>query len=91
MRKIFVTGIGTDVGKTVVSSVLVEALKADYWDTNKLANYLYALLHYDGLRKEFLKMEKSGGENSLSQTDLTVHGADGVVSVPKGGGRAAAR
>jgi dethiobiotin synthetase len=31
MRKIFVTGIGTDVGKTLVSSVLVEALKADYW------------------------------------------------------------
>jgi dethiobiotin synthetase len=31
MRKLFVTGIGTDVGKTVVSSVLVEALKADYW------------------------------------------------------------
>ena len=31
MRKIFVTGIGTDVGKTVVSALLVEALKADYW------------------------------------------------------------
>lgn len=31
MRKIFVTGIGTDVGKTVVSAVLTEALKADYW------------------------------------------------------------
>jgi len=31
MRKIFITGIGTDVGKTVVASVLVEALKADYW------------------------------------------------------------
>lgn len=31
MRKIFISGIGTDVGKTVVSSVLVEALKADYW------------------------------------------------------------
>lgn len=31
MRKIFVTGIGTDVGKTVVASVLTEALKADYW------------------------------------------------------------
>jgi dethiobiotin synthetase len=31
MRKIFITGIGTDVGKTVVSSVLVEALQADYW------------------------------------------------------------
>ena len=31
MRKIFVTGIGTDVGKTVVSAVLTEALEADYW------------------------------------------------------------
>jgi len=28
---IFVTGIGTDVGKTVVSAILVESLKADYW------------------------------------------------------------
>ncbi|NQY11246.1 MAG: dethiobiotin synthase [Flavobacteriales bacterium] len=31
MRKIFVTGNGTDVGKTVISAILVEALKADYW------------------------------------------------------------
>ena len=29
--KIFVTGISTEVGKTVVASILVEALKADYW------------------------------------------------------------
>ncbi|MBS7563161.1 dethiobiotin synthase [Mucilaginibacter sp. Bleaf8] len=28
---IFVTGIGTDVGKTVASAILVEHLKADYW------------------------------------------------------------
>jgi len=27
----FVTGIGTDVGKTVVSAILCEALEADYW------------------------------------------------------------
>lgn len=31
MRRIFVTGIDTNVGKTVVSAVLTEALKADYW------------------------------------------------------------
>ncbi|HIA05445.1 MAG TPA: ATP-dependent dethiobiotin synthetase BioD, partial [Flavobacteriales bacterium] len=31
MRRIFVAGIGTNVGKTVVSAVLVEALKADYF------------------------------------------------------------
>lgn len=27
----FITGIGTDVGKTVASAILVEALNADYW------------------------------------------------------------
>ncbi|MDV7393693.1 AAA family ATPase, partial [Arthrospira platensis SPKY1] len=27
----FVTGIGTDVGKTIVSAILTEALEADYW------------------------------------------------------------
>lgn len=30
-NKFVVTGIGTDVGKTVVSSILAEALKANYW------------------------------------------------------------
>jgi len=29
--KLFVTGIGTDVGKTIVSAILTEALEADYW------------------------------------------------------------
>lgn len=27
----FITGIGTDVGKTVISAIVTEALKADYW------------------------------------------------------------
>lgn len=31
MHKIFITGIGTDVGKTVVAAIVTEALKADYW------------------------------------------------------------
>lgn len=31
MGKIFITGIGTDVGKTVVAAIVTEALKADYW------------------------------------------------------------
>jgi dethiobiotin synthetase len=30
---IIVAGIGTEIGKTVVSAVLVEALQADYWKT----------------------------------------------------------
>ncbi|HET6992680.1 MAG TPA: dethiobiotin synthase [Bacteroidia bacterium] len=51
MKRIFVTGIGTDVGKTVVSAILVEALQADYWkpvqtgsffstDSDKVRKYL---------------------------------------------------
>lgn len=31
MHTIFVTGIGTDVGKTVAAAILTEALEADYW------------------------------------------------------------
>lgn len=30
-KKYFVTGISTEVGKTVVSAILTEALEADYW------------------------------------------------------------
>lgn len=31
MKRIFVTGISTEVGKTLAAAVLVEALGADYW------------------------------------------------------------
>ena len=29
--KLFITGIGTDVGKTIASSIITESLRADYW------------------------------------------------------------
>lgn len=29
--KLFITGIGTDVGKTVAAAIVTEALEADYW------------------------------------------------------------
>ena len=49
--KLFITGIGTDVGKTIASSIVVEALKADYWkpiqagdldnsDSHKIESYI---------------------------------------------------
>lgn len=31
MNKYFVTAIGTDSGKTIISAILTEALEADYW------------------------------------------------------------
>lgn len=31
MKKYFITGIGTDVGKSIAASIITEALEADYW------------------------------------------------------------
>lgn len=31
MKPLFITGIGTDIGKTLISAILVEKFKADYW------------------------------------------------------------
>ena len=51
MKKYFITGISTEVGKTVASAIVVEALQADYWkpiqagelencDTQKVENFI---------------------------------------------------
>ncbi|WP_298519671.1 dethiobiotin synthase [uncultured Kordia sp.] len=50
-KKIFVTGISTEVGKTVASAIITEALQADYWkpvqagdlhnsDSHKIERYI---------------------------------------------------
>ena len=49
--KLFITGIGTDVGKTIAAAIITEALNADYWkpiqagdlddsDSHKIKKYL---------------------------------------------------
>ena len=49
--KLFITGISTDVGKTITAAILTEALEADYWkpiqagdlqqsDSHKIKSYL---------------------------------------------------
>ena len=49
--KLFITGIGTDVGKTVAAAIITQALEADYWkpiqagdldnsDTHKIKAYV---------------------------------------------------
>lgn len=37
-NKYFITGIGTNIGKTMVSAILTEALKADYWKPIQAGN-----------------------------------------------------
>jgi hypothetical protein len=46
-----------------VSEVLHNVLKADCWDTDKLANYLYAVLTYDGLRKTMIRLTANDVKN----------------------------
>jgi len=38
MQHFFITGIGTNIGKTLISSILVEALEADYWKPVQAGN-----------------------------------------------------
>ena len=49
--KLFITGIGTDVGKTITAAIITQALEADYWkpiqagdlknsDSHKLQRYI---------------------------------------------------
>jgi dethiobiotin synthetase len=38
MKRVFVTGIGTDIGKTVVAATITEALEADYWKPVQAGN-----------------------------------------------------
>ena len=38
MKRYFVTGIGTGIGKTIVSAMLAEALEADYWKPVQAGN-----------------------------------------------------
>lgn len=49
--KLFITGIGTDVGKTIASAIVTESLEADYWkpvqagdldnsDSHKIERYI---------------------------------------------------
>jgi glycogen(starch) synthase len=41
-----------------VAEVLPNALKADYWDTGKMANYLYGVLNYNGLKETVVEQTK---------------------------------
>jgi glycosyltransferase involved in cell wall biosynthesis len=46
-----------------VSEVLKHALKVDFWDIDALADAIYGLLHYEGLKKMFLRYGKDEVDN----------------------------
>ncbi len=45
MKKYFITGISTEVGKTVASAIITEALEADYWKPVQSGDLKYSDTH----------------------------------------------
>lgn len=63
--KLFITGIGTDVGKTITSAIVTQALEADYWkpiqagdldnsDSHKIQRYISNDSHPERSRRTII-------------------------------------
>lgn len=80
MKQIFVTGISTDIGKTIASAIITEALEADYWKPVQAGS----LEHTDTDRvKELISNEKTKFHKSSYEltSSMSPHAAaeiDGV-------------
>jgi dethiobiotin synthetase len=87
-KKIFVTGIGTGVGKTICSAILVEYLKADYWkpvqsgdleqtDSMAVKNLVHknTIIHPERYR---LKLAASPHKSALRE-NISIHLEDFVL------------
>ncbi len=76
----FITGISTDIGKTVVSAVLTEALEADYWKPVQAGD-----LHNTDTHKvmRWVSNEKSQFHNSIYnlETPMSPHAAAAIDGV----------
>lgn len=85
----FVTGIGTDIGKTVVSAVLVEAIGADYWKPVQCGlprdtEIVSRLVENSGCKfhpETFLLDEPSSPHQAASNQGISIQLSD--ISLPK--------
>lgn len=68
MKRIFVTGIGTEIGKTFCAAIIVEALKADYWKPVQAGEL-------DQLDSDFVR-------NAISNTESKFHPEQYLLSEP---------
>jgi dethiobiotin synthetase len=55
-KKLFITGISTDVGKTIASAIITEALEADYWKPIQAGDLDHSDSHFI---KSNIKSQKS--------------------------------
>lgn len=80
MKRIFVTGISTEVGKTIASAIITEALEADYWKPIQAGD----LEHSDSHKIAQLISNKKTfiHKNSYAlKTPMSPHAAAGIDGV----------
>jgi len=80
MNKYFITGISTDVGKTIVSAIITEALEGDYWKPVQAGE----LEHDDkALVKRLISNTKSKihGNSYALKTPMSPHAAADIDNV----------
>jgi len=80
MQRYFITGIGTEVGKTMASAIITEALEADYWKPIQAGDLLFT--DTDKVQALVLNTKTQYHPNSfLLKTPMSPHAAakiDGV-------------
>ena len=67
-KRIFVSGIGTEIGKTFCSAIIVEALNADYWKPVQAGEL-------DQLDSDFVR-------RAITNTITTIHPEQFLLSQP---------
>jgi len=81
MKKYFITGISTEVGKTVASAVITEALEADYWKPIQSGDLAYS--DTDKVKELISNQKTVFHKNSYAlQTPMSPHASaeiDGVT------------
>ena len=74
MKRIFITGISTEVGKTVASAICTEALEADYWKPVQAGDLEYS--DSDKVRDWISNTKSKIHPNSYAlQTPMSPHAA----------------
>ncbi|WP_142784345.1 dethiobiotin synthase [Changchengzhania lutea] len=80
MNTYFITGISTDVGKTIASAIITEALEADYWKPIQAGE----LDHGDTKKVEHLisnKTSKCHPNSYALQTPMSPHAAAEIENI----------
>ena len=99
-KGLFVTGIGTDVGKTIASAVIVKALQADYWkpvqcgdldntDTHKVKKLTGCKIHPETYRLQAPMSPHAAAEKEnvqLKLSEINLPKSDNHIVVEGAGG-----